>query len=367
LAEFWANFAKHADDFCLDKAFGRAGNKVAANRRRQGMHKRRVFAAAIAITFHRDGNGGSAQNDLMPALELPVVTLDEIRRVHSLIPQRRFETISARSDKLAIEVIRKFLGTDWIAKHITFGKGFFRDDKSTAAIASLRMRRVVLGEMLYNFQGAKGFRNCWTELRADQVESAYASMEIGRMLITKAMDPALTFEFVTPSGVKRQDYDLAITLGDGTQICAETKCKMEDTKITIRTLEASFSEAKRQLPEDVPGIIFVKYPRTWVAKPSFVDEMRALASRVLERSPAIVSIKFYSSHVVEERDPGGTTQTEIVEFEEHSNPSHRFSQFADRNWNMFPTGQFVKGVPQLNYNGLPSTWKRLIVGRGWTL
>jgi hypothetical protein len=303
----------------------------------------------------------------LAAVAPPIVTLEQIRRVNSLIPQRRFETISGRSDKLAIEVIRRFLGADWIAEHITSGKGFLRDDKSTAAIETLRMRRIVLGEMLYNFQSATGFRNCWTELRAGQVESAYASMEIGRMLITKAIDPALTFEFVTPSSVKRQDYDLAITLGDGTPICAETKCKMEDTKITIRTLESSFSAAKRQLPEDVPGIIFVKYPRAWIAKGSFVDGMRALASRVLERSPAIVSIKFYSSHVVEERDPGGNTQTEIVEFEEHSNSNHHFSQFADRNWNIFPAGQFVQGVPKLNYNGLPSTWQRLIVGEGWTL
>ena len=193
-------------------------------------------------------------------------------------------------------------------------------------------------------------------------------MEIGRMLITTAMDPALTFEFVTPSGIKRQDYDLAITLGDGTQICGETKCKMEDAKITIRTLKDSLSAAKRQLPEDVPGIIFVKYPRTWVAKPSFVDEMRALASRVLERSPAIASIKFYASHVVEEvQSDGSTTHTEIVSFEEHMNLNHHFRCFKDRDWRMFPSGDFVKGLQKSNHNGLPSTWQRLVVGREWTL
>ena len=86
-------------------------------------------ASAIASTFHRDGNCGPAQNDLMLAPKLPVVTLDEIRRAHSLIPQRRFETISARSDKLALEVIRRFLGVDWIAEHITAGKGFLRNDR----------------------------------------------------------------------------------------------------------------------------------------------------------------------------------------------------------------------------------------------
>jgi hypothetical protein len=33
---------------------------------------------------------------------------------------------------------------------------------------------------------------------------------------------------------------------------------------------------------------------------------------------------------------------------------------------MFPSGQFVKDVPKLNYNGLPS-WQRLVVGEGWKL
>jgi hypothetical protein len=303
----------------------------------------------------------------MLAPKLPVVTLDEIRRAHSLIPQRRFETISARSDKLALEVIRRFLGVDWIAEHITAGKGFLRNDRSTAVIETLRMRRIVLSEMLYNFQDTKGFHNCLAELRAGQVESAYASMEIGRMLATRAIDRAMTFEFVTPTGVKRQDFDLAITLGDGTRVCGETKCKLEETKITIRTLEDSFSAAKRQLPEDAPGIIFVKYPHAWVADPSFVDRMRALATRFFERSPSIVSIKFYASQVVEEVHPsGGTAQKELIGFEEHMNPNHHFSQLRDREWQMFPSGRFDEDVPHINYNGLPS-WQRLIVGEGWTL
>jgi hypothetical protein len=324
------------------------------------------LTAAIAKTFHRDGKGDLAQYDLMPTLTLPAVTLNDIRRVHSLIPQRRFESISTRSDKLALEVIRRFLGADWIEEHITTSKGFLRADKSTAAIETLRMRRIVLGEMLYNLQDTKGFHNCLTELRAGQVESAYASMEIARMLGTRAIDREMTFRFVTPWNIKRRDYDLAIYCGDGTRICAETKCKLEETEITIKTIERSLSHAKGQLPPSVPGIIFVKYPHAWVADPEFVERMRALARRFLERSPSIVSIKFYASHVVEEVHPGSRTQTEIVAFEEHMNPDHHFRRFRDRDWQMFPSGKFVKGVPKLNFNGLPS-WQRLIVGEGWTL
>ena len=98
------------------------------------------------------------------------------------------------------------------------------------------------------------------------------------MLQTRAIDRKMILRFVTPSSIKRRDYDLAIYCGDGTRICAETKCKLEETEITIRTIERSLSDAKRQLPPSAPGIIFVKYPHGWVSDPLFVERMRGLAS-----------------------------------------------------------------------------------------
>jgi hypothetical protein len=62
----------------------------------------------------------------------------------------------------------------------------------------------------------------------------------------------MTFRFVKPSKTPRQiarkDYDLFIKFSDGVEVRGETKCKMEETKITLRTIENSMSQAKSQLP-----------------------------------------------------------------------------------------------------------------------
>jgi hypothetical protein len=293
----------------------------------------------------------------------PRVTLESLRILNRLIPYRPSETITARSDKLAIAVLQKFLGPDWIEKHILKSKaGFLRDDVSTSQIKeTLRMRRVVLAEMLYNLQKIKGFHSCLVELSGDQVESTYGALEIGRMLATMVTDKALTFRFVTRSGIKRRDYDLSIKCSDGVRICAETKCKMEETKITLRTIENSFGIAKDQLPESAPGIVFVKVPRFWIDDEKFAADMRKLADRFLSRSPSIVSVKYYMAVIVQEEDSAGETIGEIVAFDERTNPNHKFRKFKDRNWHMFPATQIPAPRPRTNYNGLPSTWQRLFV------
>jgi hypothetical protein len=193
-----------------------------------------------------------------------------------LIRGRRFEAVSSRSDTLAIEIFRRFLGSEWLDQHVNTAKGFLRKDIATPSVETLRMRRIMLAEMLYNFQNTRGFHNCLTELAAGQVESAYASLEIARMLATHATDRAMRFRFVTPCGTKRRDYDLSIRCGDGVGVRAETKCKLEETDITIRTLQASFSNAKRQLPQSAPGVIFLKVPRNWITDGAFVQQMRSL-------------------------------------------------------------------------------------------
>src|SRR5947209_18042944 len=94
------------------------------------------------------------------------VNLESIRLLNGLIPYRNYESITARSDKLAIAVLNKFMGSDWIEKHIANSKkGFLRDDNSTPARREIqRMRRVLLAEMLYNLQYKPGFDSCWGEL-----------------------------------------------------------------------------------------------------------------------------------------------------------------------------------------------------------
>jgi hypothetical protein len=293
----------------------------------------------------------------------PDVSFDSIRILNSLIPFRMSQSITARSDKFAIAVLQKFLGVDWLNTHIRYSSdGFLRCETRDESLREvLRMRRITLAEMLFNLQKMGGFRSCLVELYGGQIEPTYAALEIGRLLCTQALDREMTFRFVTPSGIKKRDYDLSIRFSDGIRACAETKCKIEETKITLRTIEESLSIAKGQLPERVPGIIFIKTPRIWIEDESFAQRMRDLADRFLARSPSIISVKYYVVSVVQERDSLGESIGEVVSVQERLNPKHRFKTLAGRDWRMFPSVPGPIPRPRTNYNGLPDTWQRLIV------
>ncbi len=293
----------------------------------------------------------------------PRVTIESVRILNSLIPFRMSETITARSDKLAIAVLTKFFGPDWVQDHLmTSKRGFLRCDDNTPRLRETqRMRRIMLSEMLFNFQKIEGFETCLVDLYAGQIESTYAALEIGRLLYTQAIDRGLVFKFVTQSYVKKRDYDLSITFSDGFEVNAETKCKLEETRIKLRTIEQSFSAAKAQLPENVPGIVFVKVPRMWIENEGFADDMLHLADRFLARSPSIISVKYYTVRVVQEKDHRGETVGEVMGVQERLNPNHCFLQFAGREWRMFPSIPEALPPPRTNYSGMPSKWQHLIV------
>ena len=294
----------------------------------------------------------------------PAVTLDKIRRFNRLIPYRVSESIVARSDKLAIAVLRDFFGQDWI-DHYIYGSA---KSKFLTCIESpdedrerQRMRRVVLTEMLFNLQTIKGFQCVRSKMQEGDIESTYGALEIARMIVTTATDTKLWFRFVPESKILRRDYDLSIRFSDGVAVRAETKCKMEETEITLRTIEATLSRAKEQLPHHVPGIVFIKVPRNWIEDERFAAKMIALAKRSISRSPWIVSVKFYTVRIVYERDNLGESTGEIVAFSEHTNDAHKFRRYRKRNWHMFPSTGPAERPRQMNYNGLPSTWQRLFV------
>ena len=294
----------------------------------------------------------------------PAVTLDRIQRLNRLIPYRISESVVARSDKLAIAVLRLFFGQDWIDQHVNGSA----KSKFLTCVESpeqdrerQRMRRVILAEMLFNLQRVDGFQGVRSKMQEGDIEPTYGALEIARMIVTTATDTKLWFRFVSESRILRRDYDLSIKFSDGVSVRAETKCKMEETEITLTTIEQSLSRAKKQLPQHVPGIAFIKIPREWIEDEVFAANMTALAKRSIKRSPWIVSVKFYTVRIVFERDDLGESTGEVVAFSEHTNDDHKFRRYRTRNWHMFPPTGPAERPKQMNYNGLPSTWQRLFV------
>ena len=126
----------------------------------------------------------------------PAVTLDRIQRLNRLIPYRISESVVARSDKLAIAVLRLFFGQDWIDQHVNGSA----KSKFLTCVESpeqdrerQRMRRVILAEMLFNLQKVDGFQGVRSKMQEGYIEPTYGALEIARMIVTTATDTKLGF------------------------------------------------------------------------------------------------------------------------------------------------------------------------------
>jgi hypothetical protein len=133
-------------------------------------------------------------------------------------------------------------------------------------------------------------------------------------------------QFVRPIGGAKQNYDLEIFYPDGYKVCAETEAKIETTTPSARSILRSIQHSRKQLPDDAPGVVFIKVPERWVRDVELADRITNVANGYLNQSEHIRSIKFYSPITI--FTPERTARWHL--YVEVSNP-----KFQERNWTMF--------------------------------
>jgi hypothetical protein len=160
--------------------------------------------------------------------------------MNNLIPPR-LESPTARAYKLALAALTHVFGPEWRDNNIFQARrGFLRNVTGTNTPLEREthfMRIILLAEMIWNLQDVNGFDACISQMvDGNQTEFVYAELEIARLLFAHSQ---ATFEFRKPISAKASDYDLRITYPDGVVACADTKCKIEETEITLGTIKGS--------------------------------------------------------------------------------------------------------------------------------
>ena len=117
------------------------------------------------------------------------------------------------------------------------------------------------------------------------------------------------------------------------------------------------------MPRDEPAIVFVKVPRFWLDDTKFAFAMADLARSFFGKTHRIVSIKYCTASIVFGRAPHGEITREIIGYQEHSNPRHRFDPLKD--WNLFPDDPPTRPPGRVPFNGMPPHWRRLLDLSGW--
>ncbi len=284
------------------------------------------------------------------ALERPSLINEKwLRGALESVPADLADHSGDRQQWVCLSVLKHFFGRDWLGAHVlgSEAKGFlanvFNGDSKTRLIRAFRVTE--LAEMLYNLQRIDGFYQRIAQMREGQVESTYAELDFGRLLHVHKVP----FRFIVPQYRRGFDYDFEIIYPDGLVACADAKCKLEASQFSHSAVRNSLKEAREQLPQDRPGIAFVKVPADWIDDPAIPAELENISAEYLQKTGRMVSIKFYVSTVIY----GDEVSHHVMRFKEISNPRNSFD--TTRDWDLFEGRE----IPEGGWNGMPDHWFRL--------
>ena len=276
----------------------------------------------------------------------------QIQLLRDSIPPQ-FKTPDGQTEALSLAsgILRQFMGAAWVEQHLIsdgYKKGFLSLDKPDPPEQEIAFFRVMdLAEVLYNLQHTPGFDECIDRMRQGDIEGTLAELDFARMLFLNKVP----FRFVIAQGVKKLDYDFDIICPNGMVACADSKCKIDTTEFSENGLRNVLKHARSQLPNKLPGIVFIKVPERWLSQPEFQEKAIPYARRFLGGVTRIVSVKFYANPI--------TYQDNVMRidlaYKEVSNSKTDFGNDVD--WNIFKK----HSLPP-DSNGMPDHWDRIILG-----
>jgi hypothetical protein len=199
---------------------------------------------------------------------------------------------------LAISILQYVFGFEWIKRHILDEpkNGFLARHLGSEDGSSVVMHRVRdLAELVVNLMPARGVEAPLDQLAGGQIESGYAELEAGKLLLTRD----IKFRFIWPSGVKGESFDLEVMFPNGIAVCADTKCKVETDIFSKNGLLNTLDGArKRNLPKGYPGMVIIKIPQAWHESDEIMVDVLAACNDFLRGTKRIVCVQIYSSMVM---------------------------------------------------------------------
>jgi hypothetical protein len=194
--------------------------------------------------------------------------------------------------RISIEILRVLVDNEWTNQAIFPNNHPVTSPAVQEAIKFLRtniigfqfQERVCrLAVRLYNIQNIAGLNRVIDSLKAGDITLAYAEIEASDFFFRRGIQ----HEFVAPSGIKGNDYDIRLTTHG---VNCEVKHKIEDTNPSKETLERTLSAAKAQVPAEEPAILFVKIPVEWVRSPEISGIVERAKGTFFPRSLNILGI-----------------------------------------------------------------------------
>jgi hypothetical protein len=185
---------------------------------------------------------------------------------------------------VASTIFINVLGPDWYFEHIMGEPGeHFSGGASGAGNKYVRVaRELVLARDLLVCQYLPGFAEQRSELRARTVTGVAHELAVASALHQSDH----TVEFVGRTGSRGHDFDLLI---DGL-LATEVKAKEDDTPFSRSSLHTTLGTARKQLPNDGPGLIVLRIPDAWASDPQAMADAQVVIYEVLRQSQRVNAV-----------------------------------------------------------------------------
>lgn len=165
-------------------------------------------------------------------------------------------------------IIDMTLGEEWFDSHCQLGKirtaPFDQDISTDYGAAEFHLNVVRLAHMLFQLRNAQGYDEFVSSLMTRDFESVFFELHAASLLFQNSCD----VQFVKNSGIKGQDYDLQL-LVEKKPVAVEVKSRRAAPITDRKKLKNALSEARKQLPTDIPGIICISISAEFHLSPEF--------------------------------------------------------------------------------------------------
>jgi len=193
------------------------------------------------------------------------LTIDDLVHQMATAELSREPTIRDIANGVCVLTISHFLGHEWYLQHAhlkTTPQDYLQPvfDEDERAI-EYTVRVFNLAEMMLHLQHSEGFGVLLGRMNRDQIQSAFAELQFGMLLYQEQ----LSFRYIDSDRQDGPVCDIEIDFPHGTVVSAEVKCKYDGQPYSDSTLSSALAKARRQLPAEGEGIIFVKVPTEWTA------------------------------------------------------------------------------------------------------
>ena len=183
-------------------------------------------------------------------------------------------------------------------KRFASARQFIRMDKSsdTTNAQLVRMSRCYwLAEALFNLQFCEGVNRVIADIRTGNLQAAWEELQCGVYIFQSQIRP--TF-LPTNAIMGKRSPDIAIELAGRAMFC-EVEGKSEDTIPSPKTVHHTLDHARKQLPTEHPGIIYLRVPEHWKGQ-VYLDAALQPIRKFFSRTNRVVALLLRSERQIED-------------------------------------------------------------------